>query len=73
MYKRYFYKNKTFALNRAQFPAACFLLNILIFCDITINSYGDDLSYTGRIIISANDKQQEEDKVIFHFSRKKTA
>ena len=47
MYKRYFYKNKTFALNRAQFPAACFLLNIVIFCDITINSYGDGATQRG--------------------------
>ena len=52
MHKRYFYNNKTFALNRAQFPAIYFPLNIIIFRDITINSYGDGASYTQRIIIS---------------------
>lgn len=44
--------NETFALNRAQFPAACFPLNVIIFGDITINSCGDDYSYTERIMIS---------------------
>lgn len=52
MYTIHFYMNETFALNRAQFPAACFPLNVIIFGDITINSCGDDYSYTERIMIS---------------------
>lgn len=46
-----FHREEIFAPNRAQFPAAFFPHNIIIFCDITINSRGDDYSNTGRIII----------------------
>lgn len=51
MYHIYFYKKQVFALNRAQRPAVCFPLQVIIFCDITINSCGDDYGDTEKIMI----------------------